>query len=154
MEWVADQFPESALLPEDPLTRYKVRLFIETVSSSLVPTSMEFIFRKGPVDAMFRGLETVQDLLPEDAKYAVSNQFTNADVAAAPFLGRIELLLRNDVGLFSPGEGKKIHEFLSQDSKFKKLWSYIQALKERKSFQETFLEVSMSHTQKRIVYEA
>ena len=142
IEWVADEFPQSALLPKDPLIRYKIRLFIETVSSMLVPAYSAFFFREGPAETLIKGLEAMQELLPEDTKYAVSNEFTNADIAAAPFVGRIELLLRNDVGVFSPGEGKTIHVLLSTDSRFKKLWSYIQALKERKSFKETFLEVS------------
>ncbi|KAF8478281.1 glutathione S-transferase [Gautieria morchelliformis] len=140
IEWVADQFPQSALLPKDPLSRYRIRLFTETVSSSLVPAYTAFIFREGTGEALIKALESVQALLPEDAKYAVSNEFTNADVAAAPFLGRLELLLRTDTGVFAPGEGKKLHELLSTGSKFKKLWSYIQALKERESFKETFLE--------------
>ncbi|KAF8578035.1 hypothetical protein K439DRAFT_1648910 [Ramaria rubella] len=140
IEWVADQFPESALLPKDPLTRYKIRLFTETVSSTLVSAYYAFALRGESGEGLIKAFGTVQELLPPDAKYAVSNDFTNADVAAAPFLGRLELTLRNDLGVFAPGEGKKIHELLSKDTKFKKLWSYIQAVKERKSFKDTFFE--------------
>jgi len=140
IEWTADQYPQSKLLPKDPLIRYKIRLFTETVSSTLTPAYFAFVFRDGPSEALIKALEAVQHLLPEDTKYAVSNDFTNADVAAAPFLGRLELTLRNDVGIFAPGEGKKVHDLLSKDEKFSKLWRYIQAIKERPSFKETFLE--------------
>lgn len=140
IEWVADQHPDSGLLPKDPLTRYKIRLFTETISSTLTPAYFAFVFRDGPAEALIKGFEAVQDLLPEDTKFAVSNEFTNADVAAAPFLGRLELSLRNDIGVFNPGEGKKLHDLLSKDPKFAKLWKYVASVKERPSFKETFLE--------------
>lgn len=142
IEWVADQHPNSTLLSKDPLARYKIHLFIETFSSTIVPGFYSFVFREGDPGTLLKAFETVQELLPKDTKYAVSNDFTNADVAAAPFVGRLEAALRNDVGIFALGEGKKVYDLLTKDAKFERLWKYFVVLKERSSFKETFPEVS------------
>ncbi|KAF8513133.1 thioredoxin-like protein [Hysterangium stoloniferum] len=140
IEWVADVFPQSKLLPKDPVLRYKIRLFTNVITSKLVSSYHAFLYRGGSADAVIQAFETVQDELNPNTKFAVSDDFTNADVGAAPFLGRVELLLRNDVGVYAQGEGKRLHELLATDPKFHRLWSYIQAVKERDSVKSTLGE--------------
>lgn len=143
IEWVADTFPSSGLLPQDPLLRYKARIFIDVLGSKLISAYHGFAFRDTPVETLIKGIEALQAELVPGTKFAINDQITIADAAAAPFLVRLELVLRNDVGLFAEGEGKKLHELLSTDAKFKRFWSYVLALKERDSVVKTFPEVRM-----------
>jgi len=141
IEWVADAFPSAGLLPADPLLRYKSRIITDVVSSKVVGPYNGFAYRGDtPVETFIKGLETLQAELVPDVKYAIADNITIADAAVAPFLLRVELTLRHDLGVFADGEGKKLHELVSTDPKFKRLWSYIQALKERQSVVETFPE--------------
>lgn len=145
LELFADLYPNSTLLPKDPILRAKARFFIDAVGTKLVPAWAGFVMR-GAEDgetAALNALETIQALLPSDKTYAVNNDFTIADAAIAPFLGRLETLVKNDIGAFKPGEGKKFYEiYLSE--KFSKIRNYFEAIKKRESFKKTFDEVRLS----------
>lgn len=143
-ELVADLYPNSTLLPKDPIQRAKVRFFIETVSSKLIPGWIGPVMRGESFDKLFAGIEEIQNLLPADGKYAIGNDFTIADAAVAPFFARLEVALKNDFGVFAPGSGTKAYEVLETDPKFEKFRKYFAALKARDSFKATFDEVSFS----------
>lgn len=143
LEWVADQFPESNLIPKDPILRYKTRIFIDTVTSKLVPAWFAFVFRDGTGESLIKGIEAVQKELDPRTKYAVSDSFTIADAASAPFIGRLVLALENDLGAkIQPGEGVKVFETLKNDEKYEGFWKYAKAIRERESFKSTFPVVS------------
>lgn len=141
VELVADLFPESSLLPKDPILRAKARFFIDAVSTKLSPGWAGFIIRGEDVEALYKGLEALQSLLPEDKTYAVSNDYTIADIAITPFLARLEVTLKNDLGAYKEGEGKKAWEVYQSD-KFAKIRKYFENIKGRASFKATFDEVS------------
>lgn len=93
------------------------------------------------MEALYKGLEALQSLLPEDKTYAVSNDYTIADIAITPFLARLEVTLKNDLGAYKEGEGKKAWEVYQSD-KFAKIRKYFENIKGRASFKATFDEVS------------
>lgn len=142
LEFFADLYSESTLLPKDPVLRARTRFFIDAVGTKLIPSSYSFVYRGADdgADATLKGLEAIQDLLPADKTFAVSNEFTIADAAVAPFLARTAVAAKYDVGAFKVGEGKKVHEVL-ESKRFNKLRKYFTAVKERDSFKNTFDEV-------------
>jgi glutathione S-transferase len=142
IELIADLYPDSGLLPKDPIERARARFFIDTVSTKVVQ-SMTAVFRGEGLDNVLSAVEAIQNLLPPvgAGKYAIGDQFTLADVSAAPFLGRIEVLLSHDLGKYPVGEGKKAYEVLQTDPKFARYRQYWSDVKGRKSFQKTFDEV-------------
>jgi glutathione S-transferase len=89
VEFIADLFPRSAILPKDPLTRARARFFVETVSSKLIPKYYAFAMRGESYEPLLQAFEEVQGLLPKDAQYAVGNEFTVADIAFTPFIARM-----------------------------------------------------------------
>ncbi|KIJ63197.1 hypothetical protein HYDPIDRAFT_168748 [Hydnomerulius pinastri MD-312] len=137
VEFVADLFPQASLLPEDPVLRAKARFFVETISSKLTPTYGAFVLRGESSERVLSGLEAIQDTLPETGKYAVGDQYTIADVAFTPFIARFKFATENELGKFTPEEGRRFVEALQQP-KFLKLSAYIGRLLERESFKATF----------------
>ena len=142
VEFVADLYPDSGLLPKDPVDRAKARFFVDAVNKEILPTWWR-IFNKAEdsVDELLNGLEYVQGLFPADTAYATGDSFTIADIAIVPFLGLMEIAFKNDLGAFARGDGPKIYERI-RSSKFDRLWGYMDRVKERKSFQDIFDWVS------------
>ncbi|EJD05527.1 glutathione S-transferase [Fomitiporia mediterranea MF3/22] len=139
LEFFADLFPGSKLLPKDPVLRARARFFIDAVSTKLTPGWAAFVIRGESPEAFFSGAEAIQALLPDDKKFAVADDFTIADAAIAPFLGRAFVALKNDIGTYAPGEGKKALEVLNSP-RFSKLLNYFKRIEARESFKSTFDE--------------
>ncbi|KAH9025673.1 hypothetical protein EDB84DRAFT_1440346 [Lactarius hengduanensis] len=105
-----DRFPrgegrrdqDSGLLPKVPVERARVRFFI-TVSIKLFPSFVAFFYRGESPDTFVAAVAEIQELLLPAAQFTVRDHFTITDAALAPFLGRWELQLRNDVGKFTEG---------------------------------------------------
>jgi glutathione S-transferase len=144
LEFVADLYPNSPLLPKDPVLRARVRFFIDAVSTKFVPAFYGTIVHAESSDGFFKAVKAIQDLLPAEGKgeYAIGDEFTLADAAIAPFIGRVDLTLKNDLGAYQEGEGTKIYETLQSNTKFSRFGRYAQHLKDRASFKGTFDEVS------------
>ncbi|KAJ7484166.1 glutathione S-transferase [Mycena latifolia] len=121
VEFIADLFPESGLLPKDPVQRAQARFFIDT-----------------SFDACWAGLDALQALLPADKTYAIGDEYTAADIAVTPFLARMEVALKNDIGAYKPGEGIKAAEYFFSDARFARLVKYFETIKARESFGATF----------------
>ncbi|KAI5116601.1 hypothetical protein M0805_006779 [Coniferiporia weirii] len=139
LEFFADLYPESGLLPKDPVLRAKARFFIDVVSTKLVPGWAGFVHRGESAEGTFAGLEALQALLSANTTFAVNDTFTIADAAVAPFLARIEVTLKNDIGAFAEGEGRKAFE-VYQSERFDKVRKYFNTIKARESFKTTFDE--------------
>ncbi|KAJ7859375.1 hypothetical protein B0H14DRAFT_2747138 [Mycena olivaceomarginata] len=130
---------ESLILVEfHPVERAKVRFFIDAVSNKFLPTYMGPVARGQPFEPFWDALEQLQALLPADKKYAVGDEFTAADIAIAPFLARMEVWLRNDIGAYKEGEGKKAAEYFFTGDRFARLVKYFEDIKARDSFKATF----------------
>lgn len=138
LEFVADLYPNSGLLPKDPVLRAKVRFFIDAVSTKFTGPYHGVLVRGEPAEKLFEGVEFIQSLLPSDGKYVAGDTFTIADAAILPFLARGQVAFENDLGKFADGEGKKVWATLQTDPKYARFWKYFQDLTARDSFKQTF----------------
>jgi glutathione S-transferase len=141
LEFVADLYPNSTLLPKDPVARAQARFFIDAISTKFSPGYGAFI-RGETFDKFFEGVKAIQSLLPANGKYALGDEFTIADAAILPFLARGEVALSNDIGKYPEGEGHKAYQKLSSDPEYARFWKYFNDLKDRESFKKTFDPVS------------
>lgn len=143
VEFVADIAPKSGLMPSDPVDRARARFFIDTVSTKTVPGFFSFVMKGEAPDALYAGLQAIQELLPKEGGFALGgSQFTVADAAVAPFLGRTDLLLRNEYGKYTLGEGNKVHKEIFEGEKFARLQQYFKDITARDSWKQTFFPVS------------
>jgi glutathione S-transferase len=128
-------------MPKDPADKAKARLFIHTAATHYIPQYLDFLMRAGPMDTMFKGIQMLQDMLPEDGEWLLGKDLSIADLAVAPFFPRMELAFSNDLGAYDPGEGKKAYEILSQYPGLERYRRYVKSIKEREQFQRTFDQV-------------
>ncbi|KAJ3813407.1 glutathione S-transferase C-terminal-like protein [Lentinula lateritia] len=143
LEFVADLFPNSSLLPKDPVLRAKTRFFIDTFANKFGPALFTFQSGKAPngAEGIFSAIEQLQDLMaPEGLAIGDGTEFTLADAAVIPFFGRMEVSLKNDFGAFPEGEGKSTWETLQTDKRFARWKKYWDTAKARESFKATFDE--------------
>ncbi|KAI0350035.1 thioredoxin-like protein [Trametes cingulata] len=139
LEFLADLFPEAKLLPSDPVLRAKARLFMAAAETHIIEGFRAFFFAR-PENAekvLLDSLEAVQARLPGEG-FAIG-EWSIADMAAAPFLARIDLLLRHDLGRFPVGEGLRVHKVL-QGERFARLRKYLEDIKACPSFKATWDE--------------
>jgi len=148
VEFFADLSPNSALLPKDPVLRAKARFFIDTFANKYSPQHNAFLTGKAPnADALLSAVEQLQALLaPEGFAIGDGKNFTIADAAVAPFFGRLEVALKNDLGGYPEGEGKKVWETLQTEGRFERWRKYYADLKARESFKATFDEAYLTKT--------
>lgn len=139
-EFFNDLAPAHPLLPTDPVPRAKARYFAEAFSSRVSAHWYASCLNGEPFDKLFDGLESLQSLLPAEGKYAVGDEYTIADIAVTPFLARLEVALREDVGMFPIGEGPVGYKTLMTGPRFSRLRDYFANLKARESFKKTFDE--------------
>ncbi|GBE89239.1 Pyrimidodiazepine synthase [Sparassis crispa] len=137
IEFVADLFPDAHLLPADPVLRAKTRFFIDTVSTKLVSAWFPFVNGVASAEPFLNGVEQVVALLPETG-FAVG-VYSLADIAVTPFLARMFTALKNDLGLYPVGEGKKVYDILC-GPRFARLQKYWQDVNSRSNFEATFDE--------------
>ena len=143
LQFFADLAPESGLLPQDPLGKAKIRFFLDTFSNKIQPPLSKWALGTSTYSAFFEALDAIQDQLPpvEQAKYLFGDNFTLADIAVAPFLGRLVLVqLKHGFGKFDKEEAKRGWE-LFQGPKYERLRQYIDDITARPSWQATFDEV-------------
>lgn len=138
VEFIADLFPESKLLPADLVKRARARLFVSLVDAKLWDAFIKFVIMGTPNTVLFDVLEALQARLPETG--FVVGEWSIADVFAVPILLRILLVLENDVGKYPVGEGKKTFEEL-QKPKFARIMRYTADGKEHPSVKNTWNEV-------------
>ncbi|OJT02768.1 Glutathione S-transferase L3 [Trametes pubescens] len=139
VEFVADLFPHSHLLPKDPVKRAQARFFIDGVSTKFIPAWHAFSQGKSSEEDFLKAVEHLQALLPESG-FAVGS-YSIADVALTPFLGRARVTLKEDLGGYPRGEGPRVLEVLTSGTgRLARFGKYAQELLDRESFQATFDE--------------
>jgi glutathione S-transferase len=111
------------------------------VSNKFIPGWGGFIYKGQPSEGLYKGIEAVQELIPEGAHFAVGERFSLADISIVTLAARLEVAIKNDLGSYAVGEGKKVYETLTTNPKYAKFWAYFGRLKERESFKKTFDEV-------------
>ena len=139
LEFLADLFPESNLLPKDPVQRAKSRFFANAFDTKVFPGFRNFIFVGGSSKDLIDGLEAIQKLLPPTG-FIAGDKLTIGDMAVAPFLARTYMLLGADLGKYPVGEGKKALEILRSD-RFARLEQYWKDIQEQPSWKATWDEV-------------
>lgn len=136
LEFVADLFPESGLLPADPVLRARARAFIALYHSYVHPELTAVFFRGAPgVDAFLQGLETLQSALPQ-AGFA-AGEWSLAEAGVAPFLARMRLYLEAGLGKYNDADGKTMRAALAS-ARFTRLRQYMQDVRARPSFAKTW----------------
>ncbi|KAL7283936.1 hypothetical protein ACG7TL_001208 [Trametes sanguinea] len=141
LQFIADLFPEAGILPADPVERAKARLFIAATDAPLFDAFRAFFFQcsEGADQTLLKAFQTIQDRLPPTG-FAIG-EWSMADIATAPMLVRIRLLLKHDMGRYSAGEGRKLFEAL-QEPKFARLMKYIDDTEQWPSFRDTWDEAA------------
>ena len=95
---------------------------------------------EGGKEKLLKAIGDIQALLPTEG-YAVG-EWSIADAALTPFLGRLFLALENDIGAYPEGEGPKTLTDIRQNQNFARFAKYAQDVTSRASFKQTFDEVS------------
>lgn len=150
VQFFADLAPESDLLPQDALGRAGVRFFLDAVNNKIQPNLVRWALGSGSYNAFFEALDAIQEQLPpvKEGKYLFGDEFTLADIAVAPFLGRTLLIqLKNCIGNFDDQEALRGWEHF-QGPKYERLRQYISDITARPSWQSTFDEVRGSVREK------
>lgn len=143
LEFIADTYPEANLMPTDPIERAKVRFFIDATSTTLNTASFAWVRNSDPdaEEKFLKAIEVVQNLLPENAKFAVGDSYTIADACITPYFHRLLVNTKNDIGRFPEGSGTRLGELL-EDPKYAKFMAYLRAMVDRPVAKEVFDEVS------------
>ncbi|KAJ7636623.1 glutathione S-transferase [Roridomyces roridus] len=115
VEFIADLYPNSNILPKDPVQRARTRFFIDFVSTTFIPAYMGPVTRGQSFEPFWAALIT-------------------------PFFARMEVWMKNDIGAYKAGEGIKAAAEFFEGERFKRLREYYEAIKGRESFKETFDE--------------
>ncbi|EIW81633.1 glutathione S-transferase C-terminal-like protein [Coniophora puteana RWD-64-598 SS2] len=97
LEFIADLYPSSGLLPSDPVKRAQARFFIDAVNNKFNPLAAGWM-RGGPVNGLVEAIKTLQALLPEDGLFAIGDEFTIADAVIAPAWARLRLIVDKGIG--------------------------------------------------------
>ncbi|KIJ60348.1 hypothetical protein HYDPIDRAFT_161006 [Hydnomerulius pinastri MD-312] len=141
LEFIADAYPEANLMPTSPTERAKVRFFMDAVSTKLSPAYFNWAGNReeGAEEAFIKAIEFVQDLLHENAEFAVGNSYTIADACITPYADRLLLQIATDIGKFPVGNGLKLGELLSTP-KYAKYLGYVRALANRPVTKDVFNE--------------
>jgi glutathione S-transferase len=141
LQFIAELYPESGLLPNDPVERAKVLFFMDIVDRHFDGPGYEWWGgRTESYEGYLKGAEMVQGLLPESGEFAVGDHYTIADACIAPLLSRLKVTYETDIGGFQVGQGHKLGEEL-KTSKFAKFMRYAQAMLERPSLRDSSDEV-------------
>ncbi|KAI0765433.1 hypothetical protein C8Q74DRAFT_1288335 [Fomes fomentarius] len=136
VEFIADIFPSSGILPSDPILRATARRFALYVDIVFVPQFRGFFVEGAPASAFLDALEVLQRFLPERG-FVLGEQWSLADIAIAPILLRLVVCLENEIGTYALGVGHTTLEAV-KDPRFARIWQYIQDLKERPSIKANF----------------
>lgn len=101
LEFLADLYPDSGLLPKDPVSRAKVRFFIDATHKHLEGSLLDFIRGRESFENTLKGIEFIQGLLEEGNDFAVGNHYTIADACISPHLARLKIITETDLGRVS-----------------------------------------------------
>ncbi|KAG1731619.1 uncharacterized protein EDB91DRAFT_1252056 [Suillus paluster] len=149
LEFVVDLYPDSGLLPKDPVLRANVRFFIDATTKHIEVPFYAFLQGLESYENVLKGIEFIQGLLKEGGYFAVGDHYTIADACITPHLARLRIVTKTDLGNFPVGVGYKLDDELKRP-KFSKFMKYVERMLERPSFKQTYDEESVITFFKRI----
>ncbi len=124
LEFLADIFPDAHLLPADPTLRARARLFYNGLERGLAKgIIVGFLFQEVPLQDLLAGLDDFQARLPPTG-FAVG-EWSIADAAALPVLLRLQLALKEGLGLRQPEVLKEAYATIFESPKYARLRRYI-----------------------------
>lgn len=134
-------YPDSKLIPSDPVERAKARTFAVAGGSAIVSATVAALMGDN-VEVLFTGFDKVQSLLSDGTTYAIGDNFSIADTSVGPWLARIELLLENEFfGKFDKSSIVNVVEVYNSP-KYDRLREYNRRVQARPSVKKTYLKVS------------
>ncbi|KAH7925070.1 hypothetical protein BV22DRAFT_1195477 [Leucogyrophana mollusca] len=139
LQFIADIYPESGLLPENPILRARVRFFIDSVTTKLTYPYLDFLSGLKTYASLLEGIDAIQELLPAAGEYAVGNTYTIADATIVPVAAWLMLTCQTEVGKFAPGEARKLGEEL-HGLRYARFLEYTRMMLERPSTKAVFDE--------------
>ncbi|KAL0957906.1 hypothetical protein HGRIS_000087 [Hohenbuehelia grisea] len=136
LTFIADLYPNSSLLPQDPKLRANAHFFIYQIVDKIVPTFREILIKQLPAERLLQAFEEVQRWMhPDHTKLIVGSDLTIADASFIPLAWRFEVLMKHDIGSYPAGEGIKAYKTYADDPKFARLRAYLAVVKARPDFQ-------------------
>ncbi|KAG1732248.1 uncharacterized protein EDB91DRAFT_1349157 [Suillus paluster] len=142
LEFVA--YPDSGLLPKDPVLRANVHFFINATTKHIEDPFYAFLrglesYENGSV---LKGIEFIQGLFKEGRYFAVGDHYTIADACITPHLARLKIVTETDIGDFPVGAGYMLGEEL-KGPKFSTFMKYVKRMLEHRSFKQIHDEESV-----------
>ncbi|KAG2340245.1 thioredoxin-like protein [Suillus weaverae] len=137
LEFLADLYPDSGLLPKDPVLRAKVRFFVDANTKHIEAPVYDFLRGRGSLENVLKGIEFIQGLLEEGRDFAVGDHYTIADACISPHLARLRIITETDIGQFPVGMGSKLGEEL-KGPKFTQFTKYVDRMLERSSLKQSY----------------
>ena len=98
LDFVADLYPDSGILPKDPVLRANVHFFIDATAKHIEAPAYAFLRGLEPYENVLKGIEFVQGLLEEGRDFAVGDHYTIADACISPPLARLKIITETDIG--------------------------------------------------------
>ena len=135
MEYLEDAFPQSTpLLPQDPVDRARVRLWIDHISRKIIPNFFRLLQAQEDHDQneARKDLEKAIYQFSEQLKspYFMGEQFGMVDIALVPFIQRQYVVVQDHRGFIVPTDGEV----------WQKWHRWVEAINERASVQNTMSE--------------
>ncbi|KAG1725659.1 hypothetical protein EDB19DRAFT_1600713, partial [Suillus lakei] len=134
LEFLADLYPDSGLLPKDPVLCAKVRFFVNATTKHIEEPCHAFVQGRESYDNALKGTEFIQGLLEEGRDFAVEDHNTIADACISPHLARLKIVPETDLGR------AHVRSFSREESKgpkYAKFMKYVQRILERPSLKQT-----------------
>ncbi|EKM56324.1 uncharacterized protein PHACADRAFT_253393 [Phanerochaete carnosa HHB-10118-sp] len=132
LEFLADLFPDSGLLPQDPVLRAKARLFIAVFDAQAFDAFKAYFWMNEPATKLLDVFDALQKLLPATG-FATGEKWSIADMTVAPLLSTVVTLLENDLGVYPVGDGRNTLEVL-RGERFARFSTYIDDLQAQPGF--------------------
>jgi len=112
-EFIADLYPDSGLMPRDPVQRAQVRRFIDVTNTKFAPAIGSWFYSDAPWEGIIEAARAVQDLLPDGAAFAVGGCLTLADIAFAPFYSILQVISDQDLWLREAAKPRDVAKALN-----------------------------------------
>ncbi|CUA75503.1 hypothetical protein RSOLAG22IIIB_11780 [Rhizoctonia solani] len=143
LEFIADLYPASGLLPPDPVRRAHIRFIIDVFMNKVFGAFYATTWSGVSPEGLYEGLEALQVQL--DVHLGLGpllggERVSIADAVMAPFFARMHAHFRKDVGGWVPGTGPTIYAEVFESERFGTLQRYVRALLARETVKKSFPE--------------